>query len=111
MVGKIERKNDFAKGTINLEVSEVLGDALAELAALSEDLLESDHPVPEIFPVGIQLARSWFPGLVPWFLQALPQVFDYRLAMMAGMTGNGPQGHSLLLQLVKIHNILQCQHV
>ncbi|MCY4185318.1 MAG: hypothetical protein OXC82_00510 [Rhodobacteraceae bacterium] len=41
---KHRRKNDFGKGTIRLEVSEVLGDALAEFAELSEDIPESDHP-------------------------------------------------------------------
>ncbi|MCY4309524.1 MAG: hypothetical protein OXC57_14810 [Rhodobacteraceae bacterium] len=44
MAGNIDEKNDFGKGTIRLEVSEVLGDALAEFAELSEDIPESDHP-------------------------------------------------------------------
>ena len=44
MAGNIDEENGFDKGTITLKVSEVLGEALAELAAMSDDLLASDHP-------------------------------------------------------------------
>jgi len=78
--------------------------------ALPRQLGEALQPVRYIVPVGIQLARPWFPWLVPGFLLAVLQVLGYGTPVVTGMAGNGPNRHSLLFQLMKIHDILQCQH-
>ena len=78
--------------------------------ALPRQLGETLQPVRDIVPVGIQFPRPWCTGLVPGFLQAVPQILGYGTPVVSGMVGDGPNRHSLLLKLMKIHNILQCQH-
>ena len=77
MAANIDEENDFDKSTVTLKVSEVLGEALAELAAMSDDLLASDHS-------GADFAR--------FELAALDIVREYGRQLVSKAAGNRDDG-------------------